>query len=179
MPPSKGNSNPRKIWSRPTLTCIPRESITDTHTSSLDQCSGSTQPCALRYATHPHPRGQSLVDNRLCQSRYEQRNISRIGYRASIVTRVRSSYRSMALSAGLATGVNKRSNILDFICLGFDSVLVMYTYIPGMCASVQFETVVGSVRNCRLDGPTVQFSVCITESLFQKLQICLSVCPHP
>ena len=150
MPPSKGNSNPRKIWSRPTLTCIPRESITDTHTSSLDQCSGSTQPCALRYATHPHPRGQSLVDNRLCQSRYEQRNISRIGYRASIVTRVRSSYRSMALSAGLATGVNKRSNILDFICLGFDSVLScipIYLVCAHRCSSKPSSVRCGTVAS--------------------------------
>ena len=90
----------------PTLTYIPRESIADTHTSSLGQLSDSTEPCALSYATHPYP-GQSLVDNRWCQSRYEQRNLSQIGYSASIVTKVGSPYRSMACSAGLANGVNE------------------------------------------------------------------------
>ena len=87
----------------PTLACIPRESITDTHTSSLGQLSDSTEPCALSYATQSHRQ-----DNRfLCRSRYEQRNFSQIGYSASIVTKVRSSCRSIARSARLANGVNE------------------------------------------------------------------------
>ena len=77
--PILAKSGPKPL---PTLTCIPRESIADTRTSSLGQLSDSTEPCALSYTAQPH-RG----DNRLCQSRYEQRNISQIGYSASIITK--------------------------------------------------------------------------------------------
>ena len=53
------------------------------------------------------PAGQSLVDNRLGQSRYEQRNLSQIGYIALTVTKhtmTGSPCRSMARSAGLGNG---------------------------------------------------------------------------
>ena len=85
---------------------MPRESIADTHTSSLGQRSDSTEPCALSYATQPHP-GQSLVCNRMRQSRYEQRNLSQSGYSASTDTKMGSPYRSMARSAGLASGIDE------------------------------------------------------------------------
>ena len=38
----------------PTLTCIPRESIEGTHTSSRCQHLDSTEPCALSYSSQPH-----------------------------------------------------------------------------------------------------------------------------
>ena len=41
----------------PALTCIPRESVADTHTSSLVQLSHSVEPCALSYATHSFTGG--------------------------------------------------------------------------------------------------------------------------
>ena len=54
----------------------------------------------MSYATQSH-----RWNNRLCQSRYEQRNISQTGYSASTVTKVISPGRNIARSAGLANSV--------------------------------------------------------------------------
>ena len=60
LSPLEGNSNPPYKQSGPTF--------------------GFNGALCLELRVPAPPAGQSLVDNRLCRSRYEQRNITRIGY---------------------------------------------------------------------------------------------------
>ena len=104
-PQTQGNSNPRRIWSQTAPDVYVYTARIDsghTYKQPLGQLSDSMEPCALSYATQPH-RG----DNSFCQSRYELRKISQIGYSASIVKKKGSPYRSMARSARLANGINE------------------------------------------------------------------------
>ena len=111
----------------PAVTCIPYETVADIHTGSLGQHSGSTEPCfLLSYATQPHP-GQSL----LCRGRYEQRNISQIGYySASILTKVGSPCRGMARSAGMTNGVTPFRTAVPFCGQLGTSYLVFEWFVP-------------------------------------------------
>ena len=108
-PQSQGNSDLRKIWP-------PTAPDVDVHTARIDSGHTYKQPgptfgfngaLRLELRDPASPGGEPLIDNRLCQGRYEQRSVSQIGYCASIVTKVGSPYRSMARSAPLANGVKE------------------------------------------------------------------------
>ena len=109
MPPLKRKLQSSQIWSQ-------TAPDVDLYTARID--SGHTDKQSgpafgLYGALHLElrdtapPAGRSRVDNWLCQSRYEQRNLSQIGYNASIVTKVRPSCRSVARSALSGNSVNE------------------------------------------------------------------------
>ena len=99
--PIHAESGPKPL---PTLTCIPHESIADTHTSSMGQLSGSTEPCALSYATQSHRGGNRLQTIACARVGTSSEIFRKLGYIASIV---RSPSRSMARSTRLANGVTQ------------------------------------------------------------------------